>query len=377
MQGKLNLSSLKASPRFAARLLIVQPYLTAYRLPVFAALADAYREVIVASSPSPAKSGYGQPDVAATAIARAVILPEVRLLGGRLLWQRGLLRLLLQSRPDKLLIAANPRFLSFWMALLLCRVLGISCYAYGQGFYDKPNPPWWLVATYKLLVGSANCYICYTQSGLDSLRRQGIAGALAVAENSLRLDALTTPSEKIGAELGVLYLGRLREGCQLNILIDALREARRQTGMALCLHVVGSGEFAATIKSGTSDCDWISWHGEIYDQEAVRSIARECRIGCHPGHAGLSVVHFMGLSLVPVVHDRLDLHMGPEPSYIVDGVNGRCFSYAEAETSLAAVLVSLFEGQDSPRLAVAAFASYLRLNDPSLAERLIDALQSH
>lgn len=377
MQGKSNLSSVKAHSRFEARLLIVQPYLTAYRLPVFAALADAYREVIVAASPPPAKSGYGQPDVAATAIARLVVLPEVRLFGGRLLWQRGLLRLLLETRPDQYLTAANPRFLSLWMALLLCRVLGIRCYAYGQGFYDKPNPPWWLVTTYKLLVANLRCYICYTPSSHDSLRRQGIRGTLAVAENSLHLDALTPPAEKAGGELGVLYLGRLREGCQLNVLIDALREARQRTGMALCLHVVGSGEFAAAIKAKASDCEWINWHGEIYDQETVRRIAKDCRIGCHPGHAGLSVVHFMGLSLVPVVHDRLDLHMGPEPSYVVDGVNGRCFAYAQAETSLAAVLVSLFEGQDTPRLAAAAFASYQRLNDPSLAERLIDALQSH
>ncbi len=368
---------MKAKLQLPARLLIVQPYLTAYRLPVFAELAACYDEVILASSPALAEAGYGQPDIADTAIRSHVQLPEIRWFGGRISWQRGVLRLLLEQRPDKLLIAANPRILSFWLALLVCRWRGISCYSYGQGFYDKPHPPLWLVLVYRLLVAGSKCYICYTQSGVDSLRRQGIRGALAVADNSLRLEAPTVPAEKSGTELGVLYLGRLREGCQLDLLIHALVVARGRTGLDLGLHVVGDGELAGTLKAGAEGLDWIRWHGEQYGQDAVREIADACRVGCHPGNAGLSVVHFMGLSLPPVIHDRLDLHMGPEPSYVIDGVNGRRFSQAGGESSLAEVLIELFAGDACTPLVAAAFSSYLRLNDPSLAQRLMQAMESH
>lgn len=361
----------------AGPLLIVQPYLTAYRLPVFAEIARHFGRVILAASPAPAQSGYGQPGIEGTGIERHVLLPETRLLGGRLLWQHGLVKLLWTSRPAKLLIAANPRALSFWMALLMCRLLGIACYSYGQGFYDKPHPPRWLVLVYRLLIASSRCYICYTASGVESLRRQGIGGTLLVAENSLLLSTPSSPEEKSGTELGVLYLGRLREGCNLGLLIDSMAAARTGTTLDLQLHVIGDGSFAAALKAEYGGLKWIHWHGEIYEQSTVREIARHCRIGCHPGDAGLSVVHFMGLSLIPVIHDRLDLHMGPEPSYVVDAVNGRRFAHAEAARSLPEVLAELFTAGGGEALHVAAFRSYQQLNEPSLGLRLVRILQAH
>jgi len=357
-------------------LLIVQPHLTAYRLPVFAKVAECFGDVILASSPSSQESGYGQQTIHGTAIRRHVLLPEKQILGGRLHWQKGLIRLLLDTKPTKLLIAANPRALSFWAALFICRWLGISCYSYGQGFYDKPTPPLWLVKTYQLLVGYSTCYICYTASVADSLRRQGIRGKLAVAENSLHLTEPVLPSEKSGNELGLLFLGRLRKGCNLGLLIRCLELARELTELNLHLHVVGDGELGSELRAQHPSQAWITWHGEIYQQSEVRNVAQHCRVGCHPGDAGLSVVHFMGLSLVPVIHDRLDLHMGPEPSYVRDGVNGRCFTYADAERSLAQILAELFAGSNMP-LAEGAFETYQALATPPLADRLLRVLSEN
>lgn len=356
-------------------MLIVQPYLTAYRLPVFAKIAECFGDVILASSPASEKSGYGQQNISGTAIRRHVLLPERRLFGGRLIWQQGLLRLLIEIRPSKLLIAANPRALSFWVALFACRWLGISCYSYGQGIYDKPNPPAWLVKAYQVLVGFSKCYICYTASGAESMRRQGVRGELAVAENSLQLAEPVPPSEKSGKELGVLFLGRLRIGCNLSLLITSLALARSVTGLDLRLHVIGDGELAAELQSQHASQPWITWYGEVYQQSEIRTIAQHCRVGCHPGDAGLSVVHFMGLSLVPVIHDRLDLHMGPEPSYICDGKNGCRFLHSEAPQSLPKVLAELFTSNNSAHLAESAFNTYRALTEPPLAERLLRVLR--
>ena len=100
-------------------------------------------------------------------------------------------------------------------------------------------------------------------------------------------------------------------------------------------------------------------------------------MGCYPGHAGLSVVHYMGLSLVPVVHDRLDLHMGPEPSYVVDLENGRRFSYSDASLSLPRVLIELFQPGAVTTLADRAFQTYSVLNTPSLGTRLARIIEVH
>ena len=45
------------------QLLIVQPYLTAYRLPVFAELAAAFQGTLLASSPPTQGSGYGETQI--------------------------------------------------------------------------------------------------------------------------------------------------------------------------------------------------------------------------------------------------------------------------------------------------------------------------
>lgn len=360
----------------ACGLLIVQPYLTAYRLPVFDALARHFPGTVLASSPPPAGSGYGEPAIAGTAIRRHVRLPERRLLGGRLLWQQGLLALMLRERPARLLITANPRALSTWAALLLGRLLAIPCHGHGQGFYDKPAPPRWLVLAYRAMLALMHRYIAYSESGAESLRRAGVQGPMAVADNSLELDATTAPAEKTGAETGVLFLGRLREGHRLDLLIEALREARARTGLPLQLHVVGDGADAAALRQRHAGTRWLHWHGGRYSHAEVRDIARACRVGCYPGDAGLSVVHYMGLSLVPVVHDRLDLHMGPEPSYVIDGDTGRRFDHADPLASLTGVLVDLFTTADCAALAARAHARYRALNEPPLGSRIARILDA-
>lgn len=356
-------------------LLIVQPYLTAYRLPVFDALGRHFEGTVLASSPPPAGSGFGEPSIAGTAVRRHLLLPERRLLGGRLLWQSGLLALLFRERPARVLITANPRTLSTWAALLLGRLLGIPCHGHGQGFYDKPSPPRWLVLAYRAMLALMRGYIAYTETGRESLRRAGVGGRIAVADNSLELQALTTPAEKTGAERGVLFIGRLREDHRLDLLIAAVAAARQRTGLPLSLHVVGDGADRAALQQRHADTNWLHWHGAHYGHAAIRDIARNCRVGCYPGDAGLSVVHYMGLSLVPVVHDRLDLHMGPEPSYVIDGDNGSRFAHDDALASLGAVLAELFTSPETTRLAERAHACYVRLNTPPLGDRIARILQ--
>lgn len=359
----------------ASVLLIVQPYLTAYRLPVFVEIARHFGKVTLASSPAPVQSGYGVPAIGGTPLTRQVLLPMRSWLGGRLLFQQGLISLIWRLRPDKLLITANPRMVSFWMALLLCRGLGIDCYAHGQGLFNKPQPGLVRVLAYRLLIALSTRYVCYTESGLEGVRKAGITKKLAVAQNSLCIAATVAPAEKTLQELGVLFLGRLREGSALDLLINAIAVVRERTGLDISLQVVGGGVQAAALRTAHRQ-DWIVWHGEIYDAERIRDISRSCRVGCYPGAAGLSLLHYMALSLVPIVHDRLDLHMGPEASYVQDGVNGLLFSHSEVATRLPQVLTRIFNGGLSPMLASAAHETYCQLNEPSLGERLARILQA-
>jgi hypothetical protein len=118
------------------------------------------------------------------------------------------------------------------------------------------------------------------------------------------------------------------------------------------------------------------WHGAVFDDNEIATISRECRIGCYPGAAGLSVVHMFGLSLPPLVHDQLPLHMGPEPEYVETSRTG--FLYAR-EGGVEALATSLREIWALPpeairETATGAFSKYQRLNSPTLGQRLAEVV---
>lgn len=352
------------------KLLIVQPYLTAYRLPVFAEMASEV-PLELASSPPPPGSGFGTPEHAGTRIREHHLLPECTLAGGRLFYQVGLPTLVWQRRPSNILIAANPRNLSLWLTLILGRLLGLKCYAHGQALYDRGSRSALSNKVYWLITRLARRYICYTRSGLESLQHLAPPERLAVAENSLVVEHSLPPAVRSTGTLGILFIGRLREASRPTILVQAVAEARRRSGLNLQLHVIGAGPDSAKLPSES----WLHRHGEIYEQVRIRDIARECAVGCYPGDAGLSVVHYMALGLVPVVHDRLDLHMGPEPSYVIDGVNGRRFAHEKGGADLVEIIAELFADPIRQRqLAEAAYESYQSLSRPSLGIRLLQAM---
>jgi len=357
------------------KLLIIQPYLTAYRLPVFTELAIDWDVTIVSSMPH-GKSGFGTPDITGSGICDHILVPERQLFGGRLLWQSRLGRILWDKLPDKILCAANPRNLGVWWLVILSRILNVQFYSHGQGMYNKLMPPLWLRYSYRLLIALSTRYICYTPSVSKSLHGLNVASKLAIADNSIEVIEHVLPEEKTGQERGILFVGRLREGNNLTVLIDAIAQLRlMKPELNVILHVVGAGESQSVLMEQFSSLSWIVWYGQVYDQAKIKQISLLCSVGCYPGDAGLSMVHYMGLSLVPVVHDRADCHMGPEPSYIADGVNGRNFDYSNPVTNLYEVLLELFSSDiQMKKLMMAAWSTYIELTTPSLAQRLKAAM---
>src|SRR5680860_1857230 len=76
----------------------------------------------------------------------------------------------------------------------------------------------------------------------------------------------------------------------------------------------------------------------VHDDSRIAKISRSCRTACYPGDAGLSVVHFFGLSLPPIVHDDITTQQGPEPSYVENDVNGFVYEKSGGESALAKTL---------------------------------------
>ena len=191
-----------------------------------------------------------------------------------------------------------------------------------------------------------------------------------VVPNSLLNRFAVPPEEKTGKERGILFVGRLRSGSGLALLLRVVRRLKEEGDFPFTLHVVGDGEEAAGLRQQAAACNWIIWHGEAYGAR-VSNISRECLFGCYPGNAGLSVVHMMSLSLPVITHDDLSSHEGPEASYICESVTGVLYDHREPEQSLYRSLQRLASAPDQVGIMQrSCFEEYQRLTHPSYAERL-------
>ncbi len=84
----------------------------------------------------------------------------------------------------------------------------------------------------------------------------------------------------------------------------------------------------------------------------------------------------MSLSLPPIVHSSMKKHMGPEPSYVIDGSNGVLFE-RESSSSLEGAIVKMIDDRvHLNRMQRNAFVRYEELTTPSLGARILRVINS-
>ena len=351
------------------KLLIVQPYLTKYRLPVFNDLCDEY-EVLIAASKN---SSFGNITNDEINNLKFFELKEFKLFKNKIFWQKDLLKLILTTRPEYIFFSANPRYLSLWVCSLLSKLLGMKVIFHGQGLYNKLRPSLVNKITYYIYKYLCNVYICYTESCLNSLEHMAIHTKCVVAENSI----INISPNPIAAPLnkGILFIGRLRDGVDLDLLLNSVIDLNKNSNEVISLYVIGGGTLLDKYTKIYQEYSFIHFMGEIYDSVEITKLAKNCFAGCYPGNAGLSILHYMSLSLVPITHSVLHEHMGPEPSYIKDGQNGVLFE----KDSINSLTTSITKIKSNTKLLEKmqnnAFDTYKKLTNPSLGQRIIAVLK--
>ena len=353
------------------RVCIVQPLLATYRIPLFTELADKF-QVDVLYSHDTATSGYGSPELVKHPNITWKEIRTYRPAGHRIaMFQAGIMRYMLRKRPHAVIIFANPRFLSFWTTLIWGILLGIPVFPHGHGLVKKRKANAILIGMYHIILTLSSRYICYTPSvakSFDDFRLP--SNKLAIADNVIVNPEPVHPSTKTGKEKGLLFIGRLRPGCHVDTLVEAVEELRSTTQCPeLTLHVIGCGELTSTLDRLASTRPWLHVYGQVYEPKQIRDISRYCFAGVYPGNAGLSVLHMMSLSLPPITHDDMTAHEGPEPGYIQSGKNGVLFSHSGDNGALAKAIETVYNGRDLKEMQRHAFATYQNLIIPPLSER--------
>lgn len=352
------------------KIFYIQPVLAGYRAPIIEALARKFQVYAFYDNSNAQKQGHHD---ATSESFLMISSPSTPLLGKRLFYQKNVARKLITIRPDAIISFANPRYLSFWLLLIASNILKIKFYSHGQGLYSYSNPSWLRCFMYRIISKYSTKYVCYTDISRKSMIAAGIApDKLVTVENSLELDTTVHPDQKTFDESGVLFLGRLRNGCRLEDLIKAVRKCR-DNGQLIVLHVIGSGELENLYKSNYKDVEWIHWHGAIHDHYRIAEISKLCRIGCYPGDAGLSVVHYFSLGLAPVVHRNIEEHMGPEPSYIIENKNGFLFTKSTDYYELYLSLSNIWKlsPEDLGKVSNNSYSTYMNLNNPPMGDQFV------
>src|SRR6266581_3985345 len=275
IQGKASKSD--SSGISVKKICIIQPFLVDYRQEVFLDLAE-YCHLDLVISPTPSSFGFGQPVSSENPRVRCFVIPTLKPFGEKIgMIQWGIGKYILRERPDAIIIFANPRYLSFWTTLLLGRLLRIPTYAHGHGLYKKRHIRVPYRVMMSVLLRLVTSYICYAPIVRQSFVDHGFPDQkLSVAHNSLINRFPVRPEEKTGNERGVLFVGRLREGNDMGLLMRVMERIRQSDGIPLTLHVIGTGEGAQQLQKEMTDRPWIVLHGGTYDQERIRAISLDC-----------------------------------------------------------------------------------------------------
>ena len=165
------------------------------------------------------------------------------------LYQVGLIKFFSQSFPDAVITFANLRYLSFWTTLIWCKLHNIPLYLHGHGLYRKRTTSLFWNFVYHVIFKFVTAYICYSQSVAESLVKIGLpVEKIKVAANSLVNPFPIRPDQKSGKERGILYIGRLRSGCGVELLIRAVAQLKDLSESKFSVHIIGDGPEAGSFR---------------------------------------------------------------------------------------------------------------------------------
>ena len=352
------------------KILIIQPYLTKYRADLFNEISNIYEEVHVISSKDK-NYGYG---LGLSNKFNHILLKRINL--SFLHIQIGIEKNILFLKPDKIFIAGDFKSLNFWSTLFLCKFKSIPLYVHGQGLYKKAKKNYFSKFLFLITLIFCKKYICYNKFVKKDLLRFNIKSKKINFLNNTIINYHKSPPSKTKNKNEIVFIGRLRIGSDIILLLEVLKYLKVNHNINLHLKIIGSGEEKNNlIKFSKLNKLNVKFYGEIYDLKKISKICKNSKFGIYPGDAGLSVVHLMSLSIIPIIHSDFQKHNGPEPAYV--NINNGFFFKRKNFTSLADLLFKIpkMHTKELNKLAKNSYQTYLLLNKVKMSDKLIQILK--
>jgi glycosyltransferase involved in cell wall biosynthesis len=249
---------------------------------------------------------------------------------------------------DAVVLGHEVKFVSNILLALLCKARGIPVLYWGFGYHVKlgfgftlESKGWasWLAAQIKNgLTRLADGYLAYTKGGAERLGAIGLPPERTfVLQNTIDIsgqcriyDTLKdTDPQRLRQTLGfqpdsvvLVYIGRLLEAKQVNVLIEAVARINHQPDSKVAVEavIIGSGPTEKALKQQAGDDTAIRFLGQINDDAVTARYLKVAAAVVIPGFVGLTVNHAFAQGR-PIITRQHAMH-GPEVEYISDGYNG-------------------------------------------------------
>lgn len=369
------------------RVVIQQPALPKYRLPVFRELSR--RQGI------DLKLFYGQvPDITNVAsdgfAAECVPMRRFRILGRSLLWHAPQWRCATRSAADVLILSWNLHYLSLVPALLRARKNGVRTILWGHG-YSKHEAAWRAWPRRKvaqladaLLFYNHTAAQTYLDAGWDPKRIFVALNALDQAPIQAarhhwlgRPDELQRFKQEHGLADGpvILFVSRFDAARRADLLLRAVTQLRsRYPSIRVVLVGKGEpeGERLRALATSLNIVEHVQFPGAIYDEQQLAPWFLSSTAFCFPADVGLSLLHAFGYGLPVVTHDELAAH-APEVEALRPGENGLLYRHGDAD-ALAATLNQLFD--DPARLAAMSAAAHRTATEQFTLTNMVDGMEA-
>lgn len=327
------------------RVLIVQPVIPGYCVPLFDALAALsgldVRVIASPRTPGLPASVKGLPSWA------DVHHSCKEFFGGRVFWQRGM-AIPSSWRPgDVVCVNGEPRFLSNLPLLWNARRRGLGIIWWGHGWSSTSVE--WRARIRTVMMRVADVVLLYTdREAREFQKRVGAATPIIGLNNTLdsrpiREAVKEWPAERLaafrethGLNSGALLLfcGRLRESppTELEVGFGALaRLAQRHPDVRFV--IIGDGEqkpFLQSLATRLGVGDRVIWVGPLFEERQLAPWFLSATVFVYPGTVGLSLLHALSYGLPVITHGELK-KQAPEIAALHDGVNGYTFPRGDAE----------------------------------------------
>lgn len=319
------------------RVLVVYPHLPHYRYGVFAELDKGPMTLTFASGTS-ARHGV---EVIPHAALRETVALRNRWFG-RVLWQSGLLSLLVRRRFDHVILLGDASVASYWLALLLLRLQGCPAWLWTIGWHrpDKGVRRALRLAFYRLAHGlllyGDTAHSIGTSAGYP-VERMYVIGNSAISRVSndtaglskVLEDALSHVLEAGRFTIGAVIRLSPQKGLDLVLEAAALLERR---GEPVSVLLVGEGPCRNGLAQLALELG-VELHmpGAVYGEPGLAMVYEVLDLTVVPRAVGLTAIQSMSFG-TPVVSDDDVYAQMPEWESIVPGQTGGRYRAGDASS---------------------------------------------